>query len=167
MILGIDVSTSKIGYCVVDPQQNLIEVNFKKLKEDTLEDKAYEFFHKELTRIKNTYKITHVRIEEPFTMFSGGKTTAGTMSKLQRFNGMVSVLSYICFDIIPTLVPSRSARSRCGIKIKRGENTKLKVIEWVSAKFPKSFVVVLTRHGNPKPGTDDMADSIVVALSHF
>ena len=167
MILGIDVSTSKIGYCVVDEQQNLIEVNFKKLKEDTLEDKAYEFFHKELTRIKNTYKITHVRIEEPFTMFSGGKTTAGTMSKLQRFNGMVSVLSYICFDIIPTLVPSRSARSRCGIKIKRGENTKLKVIEWVSAKFPKSFVVVLTRHGNPKPGTDDMADSIVVALSHF
>ena len=100
-------------------------------------------------------------------MFSGGKTTAGTMSKLQRFNGMVSVLSYICFDIIPTLVPSRSARSRCGIKIKRGENTKLKVIEWVPAKFPKSFVVVLTRHGNPKPGTDDMADSIVVALSHF
>jgi len=167
MILGLDVSTSKIGYCVVDEQQNLIEVNFKKLKEDTLEDKAYEFFHKELTRVKNTYKITHVRIEEPFTMFSGGKTTAGTMSKLQRFNGMISVLSYICFDIIPTLVPSRSARSKCGIKIKRGENTKLKVIEWVSAKFPKSFVVELTRHGNPKPGTDDMADSIVVALSHF
>tara|TARA_Y100000034_G_scaffold60861_1_gene73965 strand:- start:1681 stop:2184 length:504 start_codon:yes stop_codon:yes gene_type:complete len=167
MILGIDVSTSKIGYCVVDEQQNLIEVNFKKLKEDTLEDKAYEFFHKELTRIKSTYKITHVCIEEPFTMFSGGKTTAGTMSKLQRFNGMISVLSYICFDIVPTLVPSRSARSKCGIKIKRGENTKLKVIEWVSAKFPKDFVVELTRHGNPKPGTDDMADSIVVALSHF
>ena len=167
MILGIDVSTSKIGYCVVDPQQNLIEVNFKNLKEDTLEDKAYEFFHKELTRIKNTYNITHVRIEEPFSMFSGGKTTAGTMSKLQRFNGMISVLSYICFDMVPTLVPSRSARSKCGIKIKRGENTKKKVIDWVAQRYPNNFTVVLTRHGNPKPGTDDMADSIVVALSHF
>jgi len=167
MILGIDVSTSKIGYCVIDDKQKLIEVNFKKLKEETLEDKAYEFFHKELTRIKNTYKITHVRIEEPFTMFSGGKTTAGTMSKLQRFNGMISVLSYICFDIVPTLVPSRSARSKCGIKIKRGEDTKKKIIGWVEQKYPKQFLVEYTRHGNPKPGTDDMADSIVVALSHF
>ena len=167
MILGIDVSTSKIGYCVVDEQQNLIEVHFKKLKEETLEDKAYEFFHKELTKIKKTYKITHVRIEEPFTMFSGGKTTAGTMSKLQRFNGMISVLSYICFDMVPVLVPSRSARSKCGIKIKRGENTKKKIIEWVSTRYPKDFIFELTRHGNPKPGTDDMADSIVVALSHF
>ena len=167
MILGIDVSTSKIGYCVIDDQQNLLEVNFKKLKEGTLEERAWGFVENELKRIKSTYDITHIRIEEPFSMFSGGKTTAGTMSKLQRFNGMISILSYVMFDVLPTLVPSRSARSKCGIKIKRGENTKLKVINWVSQKFPKSFVVELTRHGNPKPGTDDMADAVVVAYSHF
>ena len=71
------------------------------------------------------------------------------------------------FNLQPELVASRSARSKCGIKIKRGENTKKKVIEWVAARFPKDFKFELTRHGNPKPGTDDMADSIVVALSHF
>ena len=167
MILGIDVSTSKIGYCVVDPQQNLKEVNFVKFKDGSLEERGMKFFNDELKRIKNTYNITHIRIEEPFSMFSGGKTTAGTMSKLQRFNGMISVLSYVMFGMLPTLVPSRSARSKCGIKIKRGENTKKKVIEWVAARFPKDFKFELTRHGNPKPGTDDMADSIVVALSHF
>lgn len=167
MILGLDVSTSKIGYCVIDENQKLIEVNFKKLKEETLEDRAYEFFHKELTRIKKTYNITHVRIEEPFTMFAGGKTTAGTMSKLQRFNGMISILSFICFEMVPTMVPSRSARSKCGIKIKRGENTKKIIIDWVKQRYPEDFTFVLTRHGNPKPGTDDMADSVVVALSHF
>tara|TARA_R110000822_G_scaffold154585_2_gene294331 strand:- start:81 stop:584 length:504 start_codon:yes stop_codon:yes gene_type:complete len=167
MILGIDVSTSKIGYCVIDEDQNLIEVNFKKLKEETLEDRAYEFFRTELSRIRKTYKITHVRIEEPFSMFAGGKTTAGTMSKLQRFNGMISILSYVCFEMVPTLVPSRTARSKCGIKIKRGENTKLKVINWVAGRFPGDFVIEYTRHGNPKPGCDDMADSVVVAISHF
>jgi Holliday junction resolvasome RuvABC endonuclease subunit len=167
MILGIDVSTSKIGYCVIDDQQNLKEVSFLKFKDGTLEERAMKFFNNELARIKRTYIITHVRIEEPFTMFSGGKTTAGTMSKLQRFNGMISVLSYVMFEILPDLVSSRSARSKSGIKIKRGENTKKKIIEWVEKKYPKDFTVVLTRHGNPKPGTDDMADSIVVALSHF
>ena len=167
MILGIDVSTSKIGYCVVDDQQRLLEVHFKKLKEDTLEQKAWMFYCNELKTIQRKYNITEVRVEEPFTMFSGGKTTAGTMAKLQRFNGMICLMVYHCFNMVPILVPSRSARSKRGIKIKRGENTKKKIIEWVEQKYPKDFIVELTRHGNPKPGTDDMADSVVVALSHF
>ena len=165
MILGIDVSTSKIGYCVLDENQNLLEVHFKKLKQDTLEQKASDFFCDEMQAIKRKYRITEIRIEEPFTMFSGGRTTAGTMSKLQRFNGMICILAYRCFRLVPTLVSSRSARSKCGIKIKRGEDTKKKIIEWVEQKYPKQFIVEYTRHGNPKPGTDDMADSIVVALS--
>jgi len=167
MILGIDVSTSKIGYCVVDDQQNLLVFGFVKFKKEPLEERAWKFFADTLKDIDRKYKIKEVRIEEPFTMFSGGKTTAGTMSKLQRFNGMISLLAYHCFSMVPILVPSRSARSKCGIKIKRGENTKKKIIEWVSARYPKDFIFELTRHGNPKPGTDDMADSIVVALSHF
>ena len=128
MILGIDVSTSKIGYCILDDKQKLKEVNFLKFKDGTLEERAMKFFNNELKRIKQAYNITHIRVEEPFSMFSGGKTTAGTMSKLQRFNGMISVLSYVMFGLLPTLVPSRSARSKCGIKIKRGENTKKKII---------------------------------------
>ena len=47
--------------------------------------------------------------------------------------------------------------------IKRGEKTKLKVIEWAQEKYPKDFIVEYTRHGNPKPGTDDKADSIIIA----
>ena len=55
MILGIDVSTSKIGYCVVDNQQKLLEVHFKKLKEDTLEEKAWMFLCNELKNIQRKY----------------------------------------------------------------------------------------------------------------
>lgn len=167
MILGLDVSTSKIGYCVIDDNQNLLLFGFIKFKKEPFEERAWDFFTNTLKEIDHKYKIKEVRIEEPFSMFSGGKTTAGTMSKLQRFNGMISLVAYRCFHMVPILVPPRSARSKCGIKIKRGENTKKKVIEWVSVRFPKDFIFELTRHGNPKPGTDDMADSIVVALSHF
>ena len=167
MILGIDVSTSKIGYCVIDENQKLLLYGFIKFKKEPLEERAWNFFKDTLKDVDRKYNITEVRIEEPFTMFSGGKTTAGTMAKLQRFNGMISLMAYHCFKMVPILVPSRSARSKCGIKIKRGENTKKKIIEWVSGRYPKDFIFELTRHGNPKPGTDDMADSIVVALSHF
>ena len=47
----------------------------------------------------------------------------------------------------------------------RGSNTKKLIIDWVSAKYPKDFTYELTRHGNPKPGTDDKADAVVVALA--
>ena len=68
-------------------------------------------------------------------------------------------------NVQPALIAANRARSINGIKIKRGENTKKKVIEWVAAKYPKDFLVELTRYGNPKSGTDDMADAVVVALA--
>jgi hypothetical protein len=34
----------------------------------------------------------------------------------------------------------------------------------VQRKYP-NFQVYYTRHGNPKPGTDDKADSVVIALA--
>jgi len=98
-------------------------------------------------------------------MFSGGKTTAMTMSKLQRFNGMVCYMIRKTLGLEAELIAANKARGAIGLKVKRGENTKQKVIEWVKQKYPKDFVFELTRYGNPKPGTDDKADAIVVALA--
>ena len=88
------------------------------------------------------------------------------MSSLQRFNGMISLLVLQMFNKPPTMVGSRTARARCGIKVPRGTKAKEVIVEWADNYFD-SFNVELTRHGNPKPGTDDEADAIVVALSHF
>ena len=166
MILGLDVSTSKIGYCIIDYNKNLICCDVMKLKPLQLEDRAV-IFCDFIKTIKKQYKITEGFIEQPFSMFGGGKTTAMTMSKLQRFNGMCSFAVRTVFGKNPILIAANKARGLVGIKVKRGENTKKKVIEWVQKEYPKDFIVELTRHGNPKPGTDDKADSIVVALAGF
>jgi hypothetical protein len=100
-------------------------------------------------------------------MFGGGRTTAGTMAKLQRFNGMCSFAVRRVFKKNPELIAANKARGIVGLKIKRGEDTKKKIIEWVEAKYPKDFIVEYTRHGNPKPGTDDKADAVVIALAGF
>ena len=164
MILGLDLSTSKIGYSIIDNNKKLIECDVMKLKPLALEDRA-EIFYNFLLILKNKYKINHVFIEEPFSMFGGGKTTAGTMAKLQRFNGMCSFAVRRVFMMNPVLISANKARKSVGLKIKRGENTKKRVIEWVEKNYPKDFIVELTRHGNPKPGTDDKADAIVIALA--
>ena len=69
------------------------------------------------------------------------------------------------FGFEAELIAANKARGLVGLKVKRGENTKKKVIEWVKERYPKDFVFELTRYGNPKPGTDDMADAIIVGLA--
>ena len=167
MILGLDVSTTRIGWAIVDDNQNLIDSSFFKTdKNKSLEERAEEFRTNVLEPLIVVHRIHEVRVEEPFSMFSGGKTTAKTMSSLQRFNGMISLLVHQLFGNPPTMVGSRTARARCGIKVPRGTKAKVVIVEWADNYFD-SFNVELTRHGNPKPGTDDEADAIVVALSHF
>ena len=164
MILGLDISTSKIGYSIIDKDNNLVTCHFMKLKTLALEERA-EIFYEFLCALSKKYEIKDIFIEEPFSMFGGGRTTASTMSKLQRFNGMCSFAVRRVFNQNPTLISANKARKLVGLKIKRGEDTKKKVIEWCQKKYPRDFIIVLTNYGNPKPGTDDIADSIVIGLA--
>ena len=70
----------------------------------SLEERAADFADKVLEPLKHIHSIDEVRIEEPFSMFSGGKTTARTMSSLQRFNGMISLVTHQQFGNPPTMV---------------------------------------------------------------
>jgi|TARA_R100000030_G_scaffold95374_1_gene82788 Holliday junction resolvasome RuvABC endonuclease subunit len=167
MILGLDVSTSRIGWAIVNGKQELVDSGFYKTNNKTsLEERATALRDNVLIPIMAIHDITEIRIEEPFSMFSGGKTTARTMSSLQRFNGMVSLIAHLLLGKPPTLVGATTARSRCGIKVPRGTKAKVVVLAWADDRFD-NFIMEHTRHGNPKPGLDDEADAIVVALSHF
>ena len=167
MILGLDVSTNRTGWAIINDKQELIDSDFYKTKPKTpLEERATALKDNVLEPIIKLHDITEIRIEEPFMMFSGGKTTARTMSSLQRFNGMVSLIAHQLLGKPPTLVGATTARSRCGIKVPRGTKAKQVVMMFCASQYD-NFIMEYTKHGNPKPGIDDEADAIVVALSHF
>ena len=162
MILGLDVSTSKCGVSIMKDNEELVFCDVIKMNSKTdLEERCLklEKYIKDLN-----FEITSVFIEEPVMMFSGGKTTAHTMAKLQRFNGMCSFMIKKSFGLTPILIPANKARKTVGIQVKRGTCTKTRVINFVQQRYP-NFQVYYTRHGNPQPGTDDKADSVVVALA--
>ena len=161
VVLGLDISTSKIGICVMDYKFNLLETTLVKL--DTKEELEERCLQLEEYINNLNYNIKDVYVESAFIAFSGGKTSAVTMSKLQRFNGMVCFMIRKLLGIYAVSFSPAKARGLVHLKIKRGENTKLKVIEHVEKAFPNDFKYDLTRYGNPKPGTDDRADAIVIA----
>ena len=81
MILGIDISTSKIGISIIDYKENLILSELLKMKSTDSLEKRTEFFNQKMTEIRRKYDIKNIFIEQPFMAFSGGKTTAVTMAK--------------------------------------------------------------------------------------
>ena len=162
--IGLDISSSKVGIAVLDKDENIVLSEVIKFKTNTaLEDRAQKF-ERRMREIEKAYVPYIIYIEQPALMFKGGRTTAQTMAKLQRFNGMCSYIVSTVFDMVPIMINPRSARSKLGIKIPKGQNAKKIIIEWVTNEYKEQFKYNMTRHGNPQPGTDDRADAIVVAL---
>jgi hypothetical protein len=53
---------------------------------------------------------------------------------------------------------------KAGVSIKRGENSKEKVLKFILDNYPE-IDIEYTKHGNPKPGSYDICDSIIIALA--
>ena len=165
MILGLDVSTSITGFCVLDSSGEIIRCDAWDMR-----NKKYfpTIFHKaqhirdSLMDMKVQYPIQKVLIEKPFMFFGSGGSTAKTMAALQRFNGIISWISYEAFGNEPEYLTAQQARKLNDINVARGANTKKIILEWVLDKYPE-INIQYTPKGNPKPKYFDIADAIVVA----
>lgn len=160
MILGLDISTSIIGVCVMKDNK-IVKTDYIDLR------KIGGFLHKAKvvedylkTNIKSQ-KIEHIFIEEALMFFRRGGSTAKTMATLQRFNGIVS---WLCFDVLglePQYITPISARSKCGIKVPRGKKAKEVVMEHFLES--KEFEIDYTRYGNVQKYCYDIADAVVIS----
>lgn len=166
MILGLDISSSKIGIAILNYDKKIVTSDLLKFKPETPLEQRAKLFENKLIKLQNFYNITEVFVEEPFISFGGGKTTAHTMAKLQRFNGMCCYTVFNIFESVPNMVNVRMARSKLGIKIPKGSKqneVKKVIVEYVESNHPE-FIYNKTAHGNFVPGTDDKADAVVIAL---
>ncbi|MAG27522.1 hypothetical protein CMI47_18465, partial [Candidatus Pacearchaeota archaeon] len=149
MILGIDVSTSITGFAVVGENQIVYydSVDLRKEKDIfakavAIKEKLLDIFEayqcgSEDTFIGNAeFPIVHIYIEQPFTFFNSGGSSAQTMAKLQKFNGIVSWLTYEVFEIKPEYVTAQKARKLAGIKVPRGQKAKQIVLEYLLDNEP-------------------------------
>lgn len=177
IVLGIDVSTSITGYCLLRSLDGNIEllkaegVHLSKLKNHF--EKA-EFLKKKISEISKDFSVSKISIETSLQSFRPGMSSAKTLYSLAKFNGIVSYLCYEIFKKEPEFVSASSARSKLGLKIKRGnKNTKEQVLEWVTDSpvfenysWPKKTLRNGPRRGKiiNDPSCYDIADAAVVAL---
>ena len=161
------MSTSITGATVIDKSGEILFCEAwdtrNKKRFPTLWTKAV-FIENKLRDLQITRKfiIERVYIEESLQTFKSGFSSAKTLSTLAKFNGIVSFVCHKIFDTTPEFVGASSARKLCGIKVERGKKAKEVVLQHLLENEPK-FNVEYTKQGNPRPGSWDRSDSIIIA----
>ena len=184
-ILGLDISTSCTGWCVMDTEcpldDQIFEMGYILISKEKGSYRKAQKVLDVLNDICLKYDVKHVFIEENLQTFKTGLSSAKTLATLARFNGIVSYLCEEVFGCEPNFLNVNNARRQVGMKIirksKGGKPTKEQVMDWV-------HIDILERsHTNyqwkekvlksgPRKGTAildpvcyDMADAYVIARS--
>lgn len=168
MILGLDCSTSVVGWSILDTSGHLVDygyVDMTRLKSASLEHKM-DYFCDSFSRVllKYSNKISAFAIEEAVLGFTKGRSSANTITKLISFNFAVRYWVYKTISVNPVLVNSSRARKLAGLQFEKNTNSadKKKVVaNFVENKF--SIKLPKTKNGTYKYYSFDIADSIIVS----
>jgi len=164
-ILGLDVSTAITGGALLYPDgsiRHLFSCDLKKY--DTMWEKA-NHIQEVLRAINDIYHPDKIFIESALMAFKQGQSSALTLSTLLKFNGIVSWLCYAIFDgKHPQYIPAISARSKCGIKVPKGQKAKIVTFNhWLKNEPDFASTISYTHKGNPKPHHYDISDALTIA----
>ena len=161
--LGLDISTSCTGICILDQDKQLVLLDNIRL------DKCTDFFEKcvevkkYLDDLKTDHLIQYIFIEQDLQAFRPGLSSAATINTLARFNGAVTFMAYQTFMTRPDLINVTKARSAVGIKINhkdKSKTTKEKIFDWVSGDI--EFDWPKKKTGAVKTSCYDMSDAYVI-----
>ena len=163
-ILGLDISTSCTGICILSCKGDVLAITSVDLsKEKTFIDKC-NLMSLRLNDLSKTYSVSSIFIEQNMSAFRPGMSSAHTINALARFNGAVNLIAYQVFGVVPTLLNVINARNHVGLKINHKDktsSTKEKIYAWVSQLISVEWP--LKKSGAPRPECFDMADAYVVA----
>lgn len=174
-IIGLDISTSNVGFAILDDKQNLVHADVLNLSKDkTLSQKADKVQQK-ISKLSKSYDISKVAIEQNLQAFRPGFSSAKTLFTLARFNGVVTYLLSKTFELPVEELNVNHARKLVGLKINRKstKKTKEQVWDWVSScdlgnfewpykkisRGPRKDHVILAEQAY------DIADAYIIALA--
>lgn len=169
MFLGFDISTSIIGWSILDSQGELFRWGYVKMNKKSLEknlflkmDYALDLIFDSISDIKD--QITVWGVEEAAKKFTAGKSSAGIIFKCASFNFGISYGIYNFLEKEPIYIPPLTTRKLVGLKIPRGlspYDKKSTVVEWCIPRYP-SIEWGRTRTNKYSPWCFDVADSLVL-----
>jgi RNase H-fold protein (predicted Holliday junction resolvase) len=164
MILGLDISTSTVGFAFTE-NKKIIDMNFINIKSyDIYKEKA---FHVIKCLNDNIYisKVKKVYVEDNLSGFMSGKTSQQTIIKLAKFNAILCFLLEDRFKVSVISINPLTARKQVFGKARvKGVKAKDFVKRQIEELYDTSEWCKETSRGNWDPRNFDMYDGLVMSL---
>lgn len=175
MIFSVDISTSTLGYTILDDDGKIVKLSHLDLKKVSGFFDCVDKFSELCDEIKKEYNITSIAVEEPKKNFAFGKTSVNTIVLLLRFNGVCCYVLRQKFGIEPVMISEGHARKVCELKFSNLVGPNGKKISRKEQAFDQMITRPefdkwpwdLKRTGKFKDYHYDEMDSYVIGFSFF
>ena len=165
MVLGLDISTTTVGYAFTKDNK-ILDMGFIDItKYKTPKDKAF-FVLTQL--LDNTYidKVEKINVEDNLSGFANGRTSQQIIIKLAKFNAVLGFLLEEEFSNLPVknINPLTARKQVFGRARIKGIKAKDFVKTEVESQFDTSKWCKETKRGNWDKRNIDMYDGLVMSL---
>jgi hypothetical protein len=165
-ILGLDASTSIVGYAFTDERSKIRDagfLNISKLETNRVKGRFVCDFLKNHVAIKYTKKIN---LEAALSGFGGGLTSQQTIITLSRWN---AVLEYILYEELRIPIALCNVNSMRKVVLGAARIKGMKPKEYVKMKLPEVIPSIkefekLNRKGEWDAHNSDTYDAVICAL---
>lgn len=162
--LGLDASTTTVGYAFVDGSE-VIDLGFIPIqKEKSIRDKV-QLTMDTITELDPFDQVEQIYIEDSLSGFSRGRTSQQTIIKLAKFNAvLVYCLEFAYGEIVDGVNPMTARKHLFGKARKQGVTAKDFVKKEINCLYNLEEYVKLTKTGLWDKRNMDAYDALVCAL---
>ena len=163
VILGLDASTSCVGYAFTQDKK-ILDMGFIDIKKETTPkdkvEKVLDFLHQS-SYIDN---VTNINIEDNLSGFAGGRTSQQVIIKLAKFNAILCFMLENFEFKVHSINPMTARKQVFGKARVKGKKAKQFVQEEVEKMYNTKKWCKETTRGNWDKRNIDMYDGLVMAL---
>jgi Holliday junction resolvasome RuvABC endonuclease subunit len=162
--LGLDASTTTVGYAFVDGK-DIVTMGFIPIqKEKTIRDKV-QLTMDTITGMDPFNQVEQIYIEDSLSGFIRGRTSQQTIIKLAKFNAVLTYcLEFAYGEIVDGVNPMTARKHLFGSARKQGVTAKDFVKKEINCLYNLEEYVKLTKTGLWDKRNMDAYDALVCAL---
>ena len=161
--LGLDASTTCVGYAFTEDKK-ILDMGFIDIKkEKTPKDKVQKVLEK-LNESSYINKVTDINIEDNLSGFAGGRTSQQVIIKLAKFNAILCFMLENFEYNVNSINPMTARKQVFGKARVKGKKAKQFVQEEIEKMYNTKKWCKETTRGNWDKRNIDMYDGLVMSL---
>ena len=163
VILGLDASTTCVGYAFTEDKK-ILDMGFIDIKkEKTPKDKVQKVLEF-LNNISYIDEVTDINIEDNLSGFAGGRTSQQVIIKLAKFNAILCFMLENFEFNVHSINPMTARKQVFGKARVKGKKAKEFVQEEIEKMYNTNKWCKETARGNWDKRNIDMYDGLVMSL---